>query len=213
MRLFKYTHACIRLECDGRTLVIDPGIWAEDAAFVGVDDVLITHEHFDHVDVARLTAAVAANPELRVYTHASVAVGLTGLGDAVVTVAPGEDFQAAGLPVRAVGGAHAEIYAGAPGIPNLGFLVDTGDGHLYHPGDALFVPAERVSTLLVPTSGPWLKLAEAIDFVRAVGPRRAYSIHDALFEERGLQIVDRWIGSNTEAGYARIPIGEAVDLD
>ena len=35
MQLIKYTHACVRLEHDDDTLLIDPGTWAEDAAFVG----------------------------------------------------------------------------------------------------------------------------------------------------------------------------------
>ena len=57
MRMIKYTHACVRLERDGRSLLIDPGTWAEDAAFEGVSDVLVTHEHADHIDVERLVKA------------------------------------------------------------------------------------------------------------------------------------------------------------
>jgi L-ascorbate metabolism protein UlaG (beta-lactamase superfamily) len=47
MRLIKYTHACVRLEHDGRALVIDPGTWSEPAALDGATAVLVTHEHFD----------------------------------------------------------------------------------------------------------------------------------------------------------------------
>ena len=213
MQLIKYTHACVRLVRDGRALVIDPGTWTEPAALEGVTAVLVTHEHFDHLDVDRLAAAVAADPALKVYTHAAVAGQLDRLGDAVVTIAAGDDFEAAGFPVRAVGGEHAEIYDGLPGIANVGYVVDTAaGGGLYHPGDALFVPEDRVGTLLVPTSGPWLKLAEALDFVRAVAPERAYSIHDHLLSAVGEQIVDRWMTMKGDTEYARIPPGESVTL-
>jgi L-ascorbate metabolism protein UlaG (beta-lactamase superfamily) len=208
MRLTKYTHACVRLQDGDRQLVIDPGIWSEGTALEGVSHVLITHEHADHVDVDKLAAAQLANADLKVYAHADVAAQLEKLGDAVVTVASGDEFDAGGFPVRVVGGAHAEIYDGLPGCANIGFVVDG----VYHPGDSLFVPDVPVTTLLVPTSAPWLKLAEGIDFVRAVGPARAHSIHDAMLSEKGEQILDRWHDMKGNTRYSRIPVGETVDL-
>ncbi len=53
MKLTKYTHSCIKLEKDGKVLLVDPGNFAEDAAFEGVDAILVTHEHPDHFDVDR----------------------------------------------------------------------------------------------------------------------------------------------------------------
>jgi L-ascorbate metabolism protein UlaG (beta-lactamase superfamily) len=208
MRLTKYTHACVRLEDGDRRLVIDPGIWSEGASLEGVSHVLITHEHADHVDVDKLAAAQLTNAALKVYAHADVAAQLEKLGDAVVTVASGDEFDAGGFPVRVVGGAHAEIYEGLPGCANVGFVVEG----VYHPGDSLFVPDVPVTTLLVPTSAPWLKLAEGLDFVRAVGPERAHSIHDAMLSDKGEQIIDRWLDWKGGAAYSRIPVGETVDL-
>ncbi|GAA4448879.1 MBL fold metallo-hydrolase [Phytohabitans houttuyneae] len=208
MRLTKYTHACVRLDDGDRRLVIDPGIWSEGAALEGVSHVLITHEHFDHVDVDKLAAAQLANAGLKVYAHADVAAQLEKLGDAVVTVASGDEFDAGGFAVRVVGGAHAEIYDGLPGCANVGFVVEG----VYHPGDSLFVPDVPVTTLLVPTSAPWLKLAEGIEFVRAVGPARAHSIHDAMLSDKGEQIIDRWHDLKGGTEYSRIPVGGTVDL-
>src|SRR5690606_8687004 len=120
---------------------------------------------------------VEQNPALKIYAASAVAAQLAALGDAVVTVSVGQTFTAAGFTVQAVGGEHAEIYEGKPGIANLGYIVD---GAVYHPGDALFVPPVSVPTLLLPVSGPWLKTAESLDFVRAIQPQRAIPIHDAL---------------------------------
>ncbi|MEU8979238.1 MBL fold metallo-hydrolase [Streptomyces sp. NPDC048309] len=205
MRLTKYGHACVRLEDGDRVLVIDPGTYSEAESLAGATAVLITHEHADHIDVDKLKAARDGNPALTVHTHPALAASL---GDGVIPVEVGDTFSAAGFTVRAVGGEHAEIIDGLPGCPNLGFLVDG----VYHPGDSYFVPAESVDTLLVPASGPWAKLGEAIDFARAVRPTRAFPIHDAHFGDIGLDSFDWWLETKGGTDYARVPSGESVDL-
>ncbi|MFF1631837.1 MBL fold metallo-hydrolase [Streptomyces sp. NPDC058272] len=205
MRLTKYGHACVRLEDGDRVLVIDPGTYSEAESLAGATAVLITHEHADHIDVDKLKTARDGNPALTVHTHPALAASL---GDGVIPVEAGDTFSAAGFTVRAVGGEHAEIIDGLPGCPNLGFLVDG----VYHPGDPYFVPAESVDTLLVPASGPWAKLGEAIDFARAVRPTRAFPIHDAHFGDIGLDSFDWWLETKGGTDYARVPSGESVDL-
>lgn len=205
MRLTKYGHACVRLEDGDRVLVIDPGTMSEAEALSGATAVLITHEHEDHLDVGKLAAARKSNPALTVHTHAGLAATL---GDGVTAVAVDDTFTAAGFTVRVVGGEHAEIIDGLPGCPNIGFIVDG----VYHPGDSLFVPAEPVETLLVPASGPWLKLGEAIEFVRAVEPARTFPIHDANLSDIGQGNFDAWLEGERVTAYARIPLGGSVDL-
>ena len=63
MKLTKYTHACVRLEKDGKVLVIDPGTFSESGeALNGAHAVLITHEHNDHIDrPAVVSAALRSN--------------------------------------------------------------------------------------------------------------------------------------------------------
>src|ERR1051326_7669543 len=169
MRLIKFTHACVRLENEGRGLLLDPGTWAEDEAFDGATDILVTHEHADHVDVDRIVAAHARSPRT-VHAPAPVAALLGARGPAVHTVTVGEEFTAAGFHVKAVGGKHAVIFNGIPDCANVGYVVD---GAVYHPGDSLFVPDDQVETLLVPTAAPRLQLHQAIAFLLAVKPTRA----------------------------------------
>lgn len=209
MRLTKFTHACVRIEDGANTLVIDPGVFSEPESLAGADAVLVTHAHPDHLDVDKLSAAVRADPGLRIFTHADV-VG--ELDAAATAVAPGDSFEAAGFRVRAVGGRHAEVYEGFPDCANVGFIVDTPSGALYHPGDSLHLPDTPVDTLLLPAAAPWLKLAEALDFARAVAPRRIHPVHDAYLSELGWGIVDSWFDEESRAGYHRIPIGGFVEL-
>jgi L-ascorbate metabolism protein UlaG (beta-lactamase superfamily) len=209
MILTKYGHACVRLEKDGQVLVIDPGTYSEPESLQEATAVLITHEHADHVDPELLVAAQTGNPALVVHTNADVVAQLTQKGVTAQPVAPGNTFTVAGFDVRVVGGEHAEIYDGLPGCANVGFIIDDA---LYHPGDSLFVPDADIETLLVPVSAPWLKLREAIEFVRAVGPRRAHPIHDALLSEIGLGNFDNWLANKGDSDYSRIPIGASVEL-
>jgi L-ascorbate metabolism protein UlaG (beta-lactamase superfamily) len=209
MRLIKFTHAAVRLERDGRSVLLDPGIFTEDEAYDGVSHILVTHEHADHVSAEKLAAQLERNPALEVYTSAAVAHQLgDALSPAVRTVEVGDRFTVNGFAVEAVGGQHAEIYEGLPGCANIGFIVDG----VYHPGDALHVPSSEVATLLVPTAAPWLKLAEGLDFVRAVKPQRAFSIHDAMLSRIGEAGVDNWMKMKGGTEYARIPVGSSVEV-
>jgi L-ascorbate metabolism protein UlaG (beta-lactamase superfamily) len=210
MQLIKYSHACVRLEDGDRALVIDPGLWSEVEALTGASDVLITHEHYDHVDTEKLAEARSTNPNLMVHAPESVIPQLSDLGEGVVAVSVGDRFTAGGFDVRVVGGEHAEIYEGLPGVPNVGYVIE--GGAVYHPGDSLFRPDTAVGTLLLPASAPWLKLAEALDFVREVKPQAAHPIHDALLSDIGLSSFDNWVNLRGGTAYHRIPVGESVSL-
>jgi L-ascorbate metabolism protein UlaG (beta-lactamase superfamily) len=207
MKVTKFSHACVRVERDG-VLVIDPGSFSERAALDGVDAVLITHEHTDHLDLGTLTDALAKRPAVRIFTHPEVVAKLGDLASVATGVTSGDDFTAAGFAVGAYGGWHALIHPDIPRIPNLGYVID---GALYHPGDSFDVPADvQIETLFVPVSAPWLKVAEAVEFIRAVQPRRAYALHDALLNDIGAGLVESLLGRLTKAEYRRLTAGQSV---
>jgi L-ascorbate metabolism protein UlaG (beta-lactamase superfamily) len=211
MRLTKYGHACVRVEHDGGVLVIDPGVFTEPAALDGVDAVLITHEHADHLNVDALADALGKRPAVTVHTNPSVVSKLAGLDGVVTAVEAGDSFTAAGIAIRAYGGLHAEIHPELPRVPNLGFLVNDS---VYHPGDSFDVPEDvQIDTLFVPVSAPWLKLAEAVAFVRAVAPRRAFALHDALLSDAGHSITDTSMANLSRCEYARLESGTRVTVN
>lgn len=208
MKLTKFTHSCVRIEDDGAVLVIDPGTFTERAALDGVDAVLITHEHVDHLDVDALAETLGKRPSVTVHTHPSVAAKLDALDGVVTAVEPGESFTAAGFTVRAYGGWHADIHPEIPRVPNLGFLINES---VYHPGDSFDVPqGAEVDTLFVPISAPWLKLAESVAFVRAVAPRRAFALHDALLSDAGYTVTDNNMAKLSDCDYSRLEIGVSI---
>jgi L-ascorbate metabolism protein UlaG (beta-lactamase superfamily) len=209
VRVTKFTHSCLRLEGDG-VLVVDPGAFSERSALTGADAVLITHEHFDHLDVDGLADALARRPSTRVYAHADVLPKLTAFTDVVTAVAPGTAFEAAGFTVRAYGGQHAIIHDDIPRIANLGYLISDGARSVYTPGDSFTVPDETVDTLFVPLNAPWMKLSEAVDFVRAVKPGRAYALHDSLLTPTGAQVSNGHLERLGGATYAQVAPGTTL---
>ncbi|MER5302407.1 MULTISPECIES: MBL fold metallo-hydrolase [Streptomyces] len=210
MKLTKKSHACVRLEKDGRLLVIDPGGFSEDDAAAGADAVLVTHEHPDHFDEDRLRAALEANPAAEIWTLASVADQISAaFPGRVHTVGHGDTFTAAGFDVQVHGELHAVIHPDLPRVTNVGYLVD---GAVFHPGDAFTVPEQPVDTLMVPVMAPWNKIAEVIEYVREVKPRRAYDIHDALLTDLARPIYDGHIGRLGGTEHVRLTPGESADL-
>jgi hypothetical protein len=56
-------------------------------------------------------------------------------------------------------------------------------------------------------SGPWLKVAEAVEFVRQVKPRRAFALHDALLSDVGHQLVTGLLQRLSGCDYDRLAPG------
>jgi len=212
MRLTKLGHACVRLEKDGAALVIDPGIWSGPGALDGASAVLVTHEHPDHLDADAIRAALTASDELELWANASVAGQFAGFGDRVHPVSHGDTFTAAGFDVHAYGEKHALIHRDIPIVANTGFAVD---GQVFHPGDALTKPEDRIPALLVPVNAPWLKVGEMIDYVRAVSPERGFAIHDALLNQSGLNLIGSLLPLAQASGggpVTRLEPGTSVEL-
>jgi glyoxylase-like metal-dependent hydrolase (beta-lactamase superfamily II) len=106
-----------RREGADRALIVDPGdeadriLTAVDELGVGVDAILLTHTHFDHVGavapLARATGAPVYCPELETFVLADINrfVPFAGFGpfedyDADETVAGGERLQLAGMDIE-----------------------------------------------------------------------------------------------------------------
>jgi L-ascorbate metabolism protein UlaG (beta-lactamase superfamily) len=180
MQLTHFGHSCLLAEFDDTRLLFDPGTFAHGfEGITGLSAILITHQHPDHVDMTRLPSLLEGNPGAALYADPQTTAQL---GTRCQAVHVGDEMQIDSLTVRAVGGRHAVIHPEIPVIENISYLVDDGDhrAKLMHPGDALFVPDEPVDVLAAPAAAPWMKISEAIDYLRAVAPTRAVPIHQGI---------------------------------
>ena len=185
MRIVHFGHACVLLETAGERILLDPGTLSN--GFEGereLSAVLITHQHFDHLDAERLPKILEANPDAKLIVDPGSAPEVEKLGLRFEVASPGDAFEIGDTALNVVGGQHAMIHPDIPVIPNVGYIVD--HGAFYHPGDSFFVPEQKIDVLGLPTGAPWLKAGEAVDYLRAVAPRIAVPIHEGVLSRPGL---------------------------
>ena len=183
MQVTHFGHSCVLLDTGAARLLIDPGTFSsgfEDLS--GLDAVLVTHQHPDHLDTERLTVLLAGNPDVRLIVDPGTAEQLGDVRHELVQ--PGASVQVGGSRVDVLGGRHAVIHPDIPVIPNNAYLVD---GTHLHPGDSIDTfPPEPVDVLFLPTAAPWQKISEAIGYLRAVAPGTAVPIHQGILSAPGL---------------------------
>lgn len=212
VRVTKQEHACLILEASGKTLVVDPGSFT--TALVGLTDVVaivITHEHADHWTEGQLKRILEGNPDARIFGTAGLAAVATGFE---ITVVNGGDTQAVEpFTLRFFGEKHAVIHSSIPIVDNVGVLINDT---LYYPGDSFTIPeGVEVNTLAVPAGAPWLKIAEIMDYVLAVKPRRSFPTHEMVLSVAGKSMSNARIQWATEQGggeFFALEPGDAIDL-
>ncbi len=205
MQLTHFGHSCLLADFGHTTILFDPGNFSHGfEGIAGLSAILITHQHPDHVDAERLPALRDANPDAPVYADPQTAAQLD---NSVLPVHVGDELQVGQLTIRALGGKHAVIHPELPVIENISFLVGDGEhaARLMHPGDALFVPDEPVDVLATPAAAPWMKISEAVDYLRAVAPQRAVPIHQAIINTDARGIYYGRLSEMTDADFQVLP--------
>jgi L-ascorbate metabolism protein UlaG (beta-lactamase superfamily) len=182
MEVTKLEHACQIVTEGSARLVIDPGGFTRPVDTEGVVAVVVTHEHPDHVTPEQLRRILDRNPGAVVIGPAGVARVLEEADLPVDVVTHGDRRTVGPFDLTFHGAHHNLIHSSVPIVDNTGVLVN---GRLFHPGDAYTVLDVPVEVLAAPVGAPWLKVAEMMDYVLAVAPRRAYPVHEATLSDVG----------------------------
>jgi len=212
MRVTKQEHACLILESAGKTLVIDPGVFT--TALIGLNDVVavvMTHEHGDHWTADQLNHILDRNPGVKFYGPEGVAIAASDFD--ITVVRDGDMVAADPFALRFYGEKHAVIHSSIPIVDNVAVLVNDA---LYYPGDSFTVPeGVEVDTLAAPVGAPWLKIGDAIDFVLAVRPRRAFATHEMVLSTVGKGMGGerlKWAVEQGGGEYVALEPGDSLDL-
>jgi L-ascorbate metabolism protein UlaG (beta-lactamase superfamily) len=210
MRLTKLEHACLIVEIEGRRLVVDPGSFGAPMIDVAdVDAVVVTHEHPDHWTPDQLGHLLATNPGMTIYGPAGVASAAADFD--VHVVADGETIEVGPFDLAFHGSRHAVIHESIPVVDNVGVLVD---GRLFYPGDAFTVPPVPVEILAAPVGAPWLKIAEAMDYVTAIGATTVFPTHERTLSDSGLAMhFDRLRSSAESVGGRAVMLAAHESLE
>lgn len=211
MKVTKQTHACLIFEQDGKKLVLDPGAYSEPVTgLTDVVAVVLTHAHDDHCYEEQLNRILELNPDLTIYCSHDTAKRLADYK--TVVVYHGDFIEVGPFTLEFFGDLHAVIHPSIPVIENRGVLVNN---LLYYPGDSFTRPDRKVEMLAVPTSAPWLKMSEVMDFVQEVDHNQSMPTHNALLSEFGHKLNNSRVQAITEAKggkFTYLLAGESIEL-
>lgn len=184
MRIKKVGHCCLVIDTEaGKRVMTDPGDYSMGQSDVtGVDLVLITHEHGDHLHVESLKAVLANSPGAVVVANSAVGKILAAEGIDHQVLEGTAAAEVAGIPLEAFDARHEEIFEEMGQVQNTGYLIG---GRLFYPGDAFKVPGKPVDILALPVAGPWCRIRDSIRYALEVKPKKAFPVHDgALLDGR-----------------------------
>lgn len=175
MRITKFTHACLLVESDTltqRTVLFDPGVFSTFVvdSLVHIDDIFITHNHADHMDVDRIRQIQKRFPEVRITVPVDAQALLSEAGiDHGVQTTPPEGvrfFEAPHEQIRPMGN---DDVPQENGIHYLELLSHPGDSHSFQ---------ETMPILALPVCAPWGSTVAAVRVALAVRPKQIIPIHD-----------------------------------
>jgi L-ascorbate metabolism protein UlaG (beta-lactamase superfamily) len=213
-RLTWLGQAGFRLTVEGVEVVIDPWVSAHESRLIpppplalaaeGIDWVLVTHEHLDHLDLAFLPVVLERSPAARVVLPASL---LSLVEDVVpearlVPVGPYDTVDLGGLETHVVPACHGVTMEDAYGDgsalgagPRFVGYVLGAERRIYHAGDTI-VTDELTAVLqalgpdvaLLPVNGRDaareaqgivgnMNAVEAVDLALAIGAARLVPYH------------------------------------
>jgi L-ascorbate metabolism protein UlaG (beta-lactamase superfamily) len=199
-------HATVLIELDGERLLTDPmlreRVWhvrrhAPPATVGEVDTMLVSHAHYDHLDVPSL-ARLGRDRRLVVPRGLGRLLRLWRFAN-VVEVDAGEDVECGSVRVRATKALHSGGRLGATG-PALGYLI-RGSVTVYFAGDTGLFPgleaigADGIDVALLPVWGWGPKLDDAhlspesaAEAARLLRPKLAVPIHWGTYGSKGADV-------------------------
>lgn len=178
MTITKLGHCCLVIEVKGVRFLTDPGNYSTKQAEVkNIDAVLITHEHQDHLHVESLKKVLENSPKVKVYTNSAVSKVLIEAKIQHEILEHGQVATVGDVRVEGWGKEHAYIYKTVTPVANTGYSIND---KFFYPGDAFTIPRHRVDVLALPVSGPWMHIADAIDYAIKVRPRVCFPVHDGM---------------------------------
>ena len=212
MRLTKFEHSGLLLEESGRKLFVDPGSFTSPLTdTANAVAVVITHEHADHWTPEQLNRVLDLSPDVKIFAPEGVARAASDFDISVVHA--GDTVEVEPFTLRFFGGRHAVIHESITVVDNLGVLVND---QLYYAGDSFFIPeGVEVDVLAAPAGAPWMKIAEVMDYVLAVKPKRSFPIHEMVLARAGKDMSNarlKWATEQSGGTFFALEPGDSLDL-
>jgi L-ascorbate metabolism protein UlaG (beta-lactamase superfamily) len=217
-------HATAQIEARGRCLLTDPLLRPSLFRLLRrrhrppeieperIDAVLISHVHYDHLDLPSLRQLFRDTP-LVVPRGAGTLLRREGF-TAVQEVTAGDTIAFDGLTVEATPAVHAASRRGTEAPPSLGYLIGDGEASVYFAGDTeLFEGMAEIGGAIDlallpvwgwgPTLGPGhMDPAHAAAALRLLRARRAVPIHWGTYTPAGAPRIWPWMSESPAADFS-----------
>ncbi len=208
MKITKLGHSSLLVREGKATLAFEPGKFGE--AFnsqKNIDAIVISHEHFDHLDPELVKKILINNSQAIVITNSAVGAILEKEGIAFTKVEAGEKITVKGVTIEGFGNEHIIFGEGRGMCQNTGYLIAK---KLFFPGDAYVVPERPVAVLALPVGGPWLERNDVVAYMEKVKPKAYIPIHDGFDSEH--PEISKIIAEKTKVKFIALPLGEEVEI-
>ena len=181
MKIKKIGHCCFVTEPIKEVRIMtDPGAFSTGQINeIGINAVIITHEHKDHLHIESLKEVLKNNPKAVVITNTAVGKILDSENISYIKIEEGEKYILDGVDIIGFGNTHSEIYGEFGSVQNTGYMIND----LCYPGDSFSYPDKDVDILALPVAGPWMSMKEAIDYTKNIRPRICFPVHDAIMQD------------------------------
>ncbi|HVA96176.1 MAG TPA: MBL fold metallo-hydrolase [Candidatus Acidoferrales bacterium] len=182
MKISKHLHSCLLIEEQGKTIIIDPGIFTyQDKALdisklQKLDYLLITHDHPDHMHLPLVKEIIAKFPDVKIITNQSIvsilekkSIKATSEGDAIVSIenVPHERLWDSEPPENVM-------------VTVFGKLASPGDSHHFE---------TSADIIALPIIAPWGKTTDAINLALKLKPKIIIPIHDWMYKDGARQMM------------------------
>jgi L-ascorbate metabolism protein UlaG (beta-lactamase superfamily) len=190
-------HGSLMMTYAGKVIHVDPvSMYADYATLPKADLILVTHEHFDHLD-AKAIQTLSTPKTMLILNQASA----KGLSNAVV-MNNGEVKTVDGIKIEAVP-AYNPVKQFHPKGNGNGYVLTFGDKRVYVAGDTEDVPEIRalknIDIAFLPMNLPYTMTPEQVaDVAKAIQPKILYPYHfgdtdtgklaDLLKDVKGIEV-------------------------
>ena len=184
-----FKHASLSIEAGGKYIYVDPvSGYADYAALPKADVVLITHSHYDHLDVAAVEAIQTPQTEILCDRTSAEAFEMNCYTMRPGSVATPRDY----LKVEAVAAynttdGHLQFHPKER--EDCGYVLTIGGSRIYIAGDTEPTPElkalKNIDIAFLPVNQPYtMTVDQAVEAVKAIRPTIFYPYHYGEVEEK-----------------------------
>jgi L-ascorbate metabolism protein UlaG (beta-lactamase superfamily) len=172
-------HSALRFEFKGKQYYLDPAGKADWANLPKADAILITHEHFDHLDPALIEKI--KKPDTLILINRASAAKLPG----AKVIEPGQSTDLLDIKVEAIPAYNLSddrLKFHPKDRKDNGYVLTFGDKRVYVAGDTEGTPEmkamKNIDIAFLPINLPYTMTPEqAVDAAKAFRPRILYPYH------------------------------------